>query len=229
MTRPAAATESHPRHEDARRALLRAAVEVFAVNGEAGARTDAIARAAGVNKALLHYYFGTKEGLYAAVLEEVFTGIVERFSRVLQGPGSPGQRLLSYFLAHFDHLGDSGTSARLLGHEMMRARAGQASNISRITTICFGPLHQLLCATLAEGIQAGELRDQPPGPAVLSLIGTNVFYFMSAPFFREIAGADPRDPDRLALQRVAMIDLAATVLYSDPEQGRAIGQALLQR
>jgi TetR/AcrR family transcriptional regulator len=229
VSNPPTASDSHPRHEDARQALLRAAIQVFAGNGEAGARTDAIARAAGVNKALLHYYFGTKEGLYAAVLEEVFSGIAAHFSRVLDGPGSPGQRLLGYFLAHFDHLGSSPNSAGLMGHEMMRARAGQTSNLSRITTICFAPLHHLLCATLAEGIQTGELRDQPPGPVVLSLVGANVFYFMSAPVFREIAGADPRDPECLVKQRATVIDMAATVLYSDPEQGRRIGLALLQR
>ena len=49
---------SHPKGEDSRRAsILRAAMAEFAEQGVAGARTDAIARAAGVNKALLHYYF----------------------------------------------------------------------------------------------------------------------------------------------------------------------------
>jgi len=79
---------SHPqaRTEDSRSAILRAAIKLFAEEGEAGARTDTIARAAGVNKALLHYYFGTKEALYGAVLEEVFTGLAERFRQVLGGP-----------------------------------------------------------------------------------------------------------------------------------------------
>ena len=217
------------RPEDARAALLRAAVEEFAEHGETGARTDAIARAAGVNKALLHYYFGTKEALYGVVLEEVFTGVVEGFARLLGGPGTPGERLLRHFLAHFDRLAASGTSARLLGHEMMRERAGQASHLSQIVTICFGPLHGILCETMAEGIRAGELRDQPLGSVLLSLTGVNVFYFISAPFFRELFGQDPREPERLARQREVLLDLAATVLFADPDQGRLLAQALLQR
>jgi len=218
-----------PKTDHTRQALLLAAIEAFGEHGEAGARTDAIARAAGVNKALLHYYFGTKEALYGVVLEEVFTGLVERFSGVLQGPGTAGERLLSYFLAHFDHLAASGPSARLMGHELMRARAGEASHLPTIARLCFGPLNALLGAALAEGMERGELRAQAPGPVLLSLVGANVFYFISGPVFMEISGRDPRDPDRLAQQRAALLDLAATVLFADPEHGRRRAAALLQR
>jgi len=222
-TRPHAAA----RPEDTRAAILRAAIDAFAEAGEAGARTDAIAHAAGVNKALLHYYFGTKDGLYGAVLEEVFTGLAERFRGVLGGPGSPGERLLRYFLAHFEHLGDSNPFARLLGHELMRARAGQSTRISRIVTLCFGPLYAALVALLEEGMAAGELRRQEPGPAIQALTGANVFYFISAPFYREIAGRDPREPELLARQRAALLEGAGTLLFSDPERGRALARAIL--
>jgi TetR/AcrR family transcriptional regulator len=220
---------SHPqaRTEDSRSAILRAAIKLFAEEGEAGARTDTIARAAGVNKALLHYYFGTKEALYGAVLEEVFTGLAERFRQVLGGPGSQGERLLRYYLAHFDHLASSSTFARLLGHELMRARAGQSTRISQIVTLCFKPLHAALCAAVEDGMASGELRRLEPGRVVLGLTGVNVFYFISAPFFREITGRDPRDPDMLDLQRAALLDSAASVLFADPEQGRSLARRIL--
>jgi TetR/AcrR family transcriptional regulator len=210
------------RHDDSRSAILQAATAEFAREGEAGARTDAIAKAAGVNKALLHYYFGTKDALYGAVLDEVFTGMVERFLRNLQGPGTAGERLLRHFLAHFDHLATAGTFTRLMGHEMMRARAGEPSRVSRIVDIAFRPLHAALAAALAEGARSGELRDLDPGPVVVSLTGANTFYFISAPFYREITGVDPRDPGRLDLQREALLDIAASVLFSDPAQGRIL-------
>ena len=47
----------------------------FRREGMAGARTDAIARAGGVNKALLYYYFKDKESLYGAVLDHAFGGL----------------------------------------------------------------------------------------------------------------------------------------------------------
>src|SRR3546814_3474914 len=51
--------------------LLAAAEEVFATQGYRGATTAAIAKKAGLPKANVHYYFGTKEALYAAVLEDI--------------------------------------------------------------------------------------------------------------------------------------------------------------
>ena len=61
---------SRRRPEASRRAILQAALIEFAQEGIAGARMDAIAAAAGVNKALLYYYFRDKEALYGAVLDD---------------------------------------------------------------------------------------------------------------------------------------------------------------
>lgn len=218
---------SATRSDLSRSAILKAAMAEFAREGEAGARTEAIAKAAGVNKALIHYYFGTKEGLYGAVLDEVFSGLVESFLRNLQGPGTPGERLLRHFLAHFDHLASAGAFTRLLGHEMMRARAGQATRISRIVDIAFRPLHAALTAVLGEGVRCGELRPLDPEPVLVSLTGANTFYFISAPIYRVITGEDPRDPARLGRQREALLDFAASILYTDPATGRLAAARIL--
>src|SRR5437763_9825109 len=58
--------------ERSRERILDAAVEEFAANGYAGARVEAIARRAGLNKQLISHHFGGKEGLYRAVMEERF-------------------------------------------------------------------------------------------------------------------------------------------------------------
>ena len=217
----------HAKAEATRRAILQAAIAEFAQEGEAGARTDAIARAAGVNKALLHYHFGTKDLLHEAVLDAVFEGVLEVFRPVLTGPWSPGERLLRYWLLHFDHLAEAGSFTRLMGQEMMRARTGQSTHISRIVKVAFGPLHAALLENLEAGMRSGELRPLDAGPVILGLTGANVFYFISAPFFREIAGRDPRHPESLARQRVSLLDVAATVLFADPARGRALAAHLL--
>ncbi len=62
---------SRGRPEETRTAILQAAVREFAREGIAGARTDAIARAAKVNKALLYYYYRDKDALYGAALDQV--------------------------------------------------------------------------------------------------------------------------------------------------------------
>lgn len=60
--------------EETRQEILRAAAEAFAACGFVGATTRAVAARAGVNVATLHYHFGSKEGLYRAVIGNACRG-----------------------------------------------------------------------------------------------------------------------------------------------------------
>ena len=78
--------------EESRAAILQAAAKEFAELGIAGARTDAIAREARVNKALLYYYFKDKETLYGAVLDNAFSGMkATSFPGARQRPAAAGK------------------------------------------------------------------------------------------------------------------------------------------
>jgi AcrR family transcriptional regulator len=72
---------SHQRGEETRGRILDAALELFAASGFEGASTRAIAERAGVNLPAIQYYFGSKEGLYRAV--------VEQFRREMQAGVTP--------------------------------------------------------------------------------------------------------------------------------------------
>src|ERR1700693_3133833 len=112
---------SRGRPEQSRAAILQAAVREFAREGVAGARTDAIARAAKVNKALLYYYFRDKEALYGAVLDDFFVRLLGRVTQAFDGAGSACARLLNYARAHFDCIAESFHYARLFQGELLSA------------------------------------------------------------------------------------------------------------
>src|SRR5271157_3146513 len=90
--------------EESRAAILQAAAQEFAEHGIGGARTDAIAREARVNKALLYYYFKDKDSLYEAVLDHVFSGLRARVMPVLESELPPRQKMLQYLGAYFDYI-----------------------------------------------------------------------------------------------------------------------------
>jgi AcrR family transcriptional regulator len=73
-----------------RERILRAAQREFVAKGFAGARVDAIARAAAVNKRMLYHYFGDKEGLYRATLHE---SIATNLDLVAAAPADPAELL----------------------------------------------------------------------------------------------------------------------------------------
>lgn len=60
------------KNEKTKDLILTAAIKEFANNGYQGARMNSIAKISGVNKALIHYYFKSKEDLYKSVLESIF-------------------------------------------------------------------------------------------------------------------------------------------------------------
>ena len=73
-TAPADA-KRRPDPERTRQAILAAARDEFAAHGLSGARVDAIAARTNTVKRMIYYYFGSKEGLYLAVLEAAYAGI----------------------------------------------------------------------------------------------------------------------------------------------------------
>src|SRR3954447_19533967 len=129
--------------EKTRSAILKAAVHEFASEGVAGARTDAIARAAGVNKALLYYYFKDKEALYDAVLDQVFSGVREVIRGALSQQLPPRERLKAYVRAHFDYIAANPQYHRIVNGEFLRA-GRESSRMGRVAQQYFRPIFSSL-------------------------------------------------------------------------------------
>src|SRR5260370_3273428 len=89
---------------ETRAAILAAAERQFAKAGLAGSRTDEIAAEAGVNKAMLYYYFKSKEHLYEAAIEDHFREFNRQALEVLNGPCPARSVLLQYVCLHFDFI-----------------------------------------------------------------------------------------------------------------------------
>jgi TetR/AcrR family transcriptional regulator len=93
--------------ERTRAAILEAARREVALKGLAGARVDVVARRAGTNKRMIYHYFGDKDALYLAVLEDAYQHIrnAERRLDLARKPPEEGLRELALFTWHYflDH------------------------------------------------------------------------------------------------------------------------------
>ena len=85
-----------------RRALLDAAREQFTARGFTGTGREQVAAAAGVTRGALYHHFGTKEGLFRAVVEELELGLVEQVAAVAGEGGNPVDELRRGCLAFLD-------------------------------------------------------------------------------------------------------------------------------
>jgi TetR/AcrR family transcriptional regulator len=199
--------------EESRAAILKAAVREFAREGVAGARTDAIARLARVNKALIYYYFKDKEALYDAVLDEVFSGVRAAIHNALAQKVPPRKKLESYIRAHFDYIASHPPYHRLVHAEFLRA-GRDPSRLQQVAQHYFRPVFSELSALLKEGEASGDFRPVNPFQFIPSMISVIVFYFTTAPIMSVVTGFDPLSPERLAERRAAVIDFISAALFS---------------
>ena len=203
---------SRRRPEQTRDAILQAAIQEFARYGIAGARTDAIARAARVNKALLYYYFKDKQTLYGAAMDHAFRQLSTHMMAVLERDLPPGEKVRVYVGEYFDFIAHHPLNRDLVQREMMRAGHSSA-HLQRIAKRYFQPLFKKLSEVIHAGTASGEFRPVDPVQLVPSMVALVVFYFTSAPLMKTVTGLDPLSPERIAARRVAVLDFVTAALF----------------
>ncbi len=193
--------------------ILKAAERIFAETGLAGARTDAIAESAGINKAMLYYYFKSKQGLYRAVLEANVEEFRRRAEEVLSHEGPAGLLILNYVGNHFDFLSEHPYYARLFQHLLMT----DDRNLARIVETHLVPMSKKVIALIEQGVRSGEFRPLDARHTAMSLIALTVFYFHAAPMIRRLGNIDAMDPAQQARRRKEVLRFIRYALFADPE------------
>lgn len=200
------------RSDESRAKILAAAERAFAGEGFAGARTDAIAAEAGVNKALLYYYYKSKERLYEAVLEEQLREFNDRALAILIAPGPARVLLLEYLELHFDFISERRLHALLFQQLIMKGGKGP----ERLFRKYIAPRGEALRNLLARGMHSGEFRKIDPFHTAISIVALVVFYFSAAPMFELMGYSDPYAANNLKLRKQQVLDFVRYGLFVDP-------------
>jgi len=180
-TRPQRAPVPEERQRDAERSrqqLLAAALDEFAAKGYAGARVQDIADRAGVNKQLINYYFGGKEGLYRALQR----GWLER-EATFADPGLTLDALAARYL--HDALADP-RMMRLLVWRGFSDSAEQPPDDSPESEDLAGLRRRQARGELAANLDSGAVR--------LALMGAIAAPIVLPQMVWKILGLDPRSP-----------------------------------
>lgn len=197
--------------ENSRPALLAAARAAFSERGLEGARVDDIAQRAGVNKQLVYHYFGSKDGLYTAVLESVYREIRDHESALELDalPAEQAMRTLVEF--SFDYLARSPEFVRILADE--NAHAGKHLQGSDIVKEVNRPIIELLRKTLVRGAEAGAFRQGlDPLHVYLSIAGMSFFYFANLHTLSRAFDAGLGSPEGIAERRRQIVEFVLAAL-----------------
>lgn len=201
--------------EQSKQAILKAATEEFAIRGISGARTDAIADAAGVNIALIFYYFKNKEQLYLTVVEQIFAEINRRVMAALDCCKTNREAILAYMRTQFDYLAESPLRPRVVLQEYVRSDR-KTSPSEKLLKKYIKPVHDRVGKVLKDGIKSGEFRDVDVKHFQFSLSGLTTMYFISADKIQMLTGIDPLSPEQLTKRRKALADFVSAALFVEP-------------
>ena len=197
--------------ERTRGAILAAATQEFSTNGLTGARVDAIAQRARVNKRMIYHYFGDKDGLYLAVLEATYRSIraAELDLHLTDRDPVDGMRELvlftwRYFLAHPEFLS-------LLGTENLH-KAAYLKRSKRIREL-HSPLVGMLSALLARGAKARVFRaGVDPVELYITIAALGFFYLSNRHTLSTIFGRDLAAPKSIAAREQHIVDVVLNYL-----------------
>ena len=203
-TRPA--RSSRPAHSTrTEEVILDAAHRVFLRRGSAGARTQEIADEAGVNKALLHYYFRTKERLATAVFARAASKLMPPVIATLASDEELETKVARVVDIELDvllrHPYLPGYIISELTHNPARAR----QLLAALTGVAIDELAPRVLAGVARQIRArvreGRMRAIAPDQFLLNLLSLCIFPFAARPMVQAILGLDDAAFARLIARR----------------------------
>jgi len=161
--------------------ILEAALAEFAHKGKDGARTQRIADAAGINKAMLHYYYRTKERLYEAAFDFVFKRLLVSFGRSVQEADSFAVMLERFIDGYMSFVRSSPVIVRFLVAENLEGGDVMGKNLKRLLESREPTLPQILIKGFEEAVERGEIRPVDPWQTVLSVLSICIFPMIIQP------------------------------------------------
>ncbi|MFW5490033.1 MAG: TetR/AcrR family transcriptional regulator [Desulfovibrio sp.] len=192
----------------ARERIIEASSLVFSRQGYAGAKMDAIAQAAGVNKAAIYYHIGNKKALFEALLLHHFEPLAETLEqqvKAMQGTRSERLQRLIRLLAHV--FSEKTPFPRIMLHELATGGVNMSENVLRA-------IMRVLRCTLSV-LSNDETEKTPFNPllAHLNIVSGLMFSSLVTPMItraRTLEGNDgllPVNPDDMADHIIQLYDM----------------------
>lgn len=181
--------DTHHKEVDTEAMILQAAEREFLAKGFAGARTTAIAEAAGVTHGMLHYYFRTKEKLFEKILSEKI-GLMRNLilNSALDSAIPLDQRLRRIISVHLDFLAANPGLPKFLIDEVF-CNPARMSKVSEQFRGIVPAVTLMFEKDLRSGIEAGIYREVDITMLIIDIISLNVFSFIAMPMLNACFGS----------------------------------------
>lgn len=181
--------------------ILAAAKKIFLSKGLDGARMQDIADEAGINKAMLHYYFRSKDKLFETIFEDIALHFMPRITDIFESDQTLFQKIETFCCTYIEQVKET---PYLPVFVLSEASKRPAALMKKMFGNKKPPVH-IFFQEVQKEIVAGTIKPIQPAQLFLNMISMCVFPFMAKPMLEHAAGISKKQFDALIEERKKMI------------------------
>jgi len=189
--------------KDTEKIILDTAHKHFVHKGFVATRTQEIADDAGINKAMLHYYFRTKEKLYQEVIRRTLNKVIPRFVDALSGEGSFLERAEYLVDTYIEVISENPEIPLFIISELSQNSALFIGEIKRQPS--YFPAIKSFMSQMETEMKEGKIREVPSVQLMLNILGMTIFPFIAKPMISTIFGVSDKQFAILMKERKPII------------------------
>jgi len=194
---------------DTKGKILEAAKEVFAKKGYAGARMQAIADKAGMNKGLLHYHFKTKDALFEKIFDEMLSKFIPELNFIFESDLPLFEKIETFVNNYMSILIKHPYLPAFVLHELNQH---QDKFMDKILNTGKRPNPMKLMMQIQLETQLGKIRPINPMNLVMNVISMCVFPFIGKPIFQTVLKVSEKD--FLMLMEIRKKEISSFIINS---------------
>lgn len=188
--------------------IIETAILIFAAKGKYGARQEEIAQQAGINKAMLYYYFSNKDTLFCEALYKVQKTIYEEVEKqlveIIDSPEAPEVKMRQFVEMHFKVFSKNKTYTQLYLQGLANEPEVFKQTFQRV--MAASDKGYLNIRPIFEQGQTDQVfRDADFTQIAISIIGMNLIYFMAKPIAEVILNVNVANEEKFLSERLESI------------------------
>lgn len=190
--------------------ILRAAEQVFMRAGYDGSRMQEIADIAGINKAMLHYYFRSKDLLFERIFEEKFSLFFPKVQEMVNNTVSFKEKVCKYAELHIKLLSENPYLPLFIINTVHK-------NNSFLQKLPVEIIVRFVESYYLD-LSAEKVREINPMQFLMSVMGMCVFPFLAKPIFCKAAQLSDKDFELLMQNRIQEVQSYITIILEPPNE-----------
>jgi AcrR family transcriptional regulator len=177
--------------QDTEQKILEAARKIFLEKGLSGARMQDIANEAGINKALLHYYYRSKDKLFEIVFIEHKQKMFENMSKILGSDKSVSEIIELVIEQEQDSLREMPMMPLFIMNEIHK----RPEKLAEIHNFYMKDASKKFFETVKKEVAEGKIKPINPLDLLMNLVSLNVFPYLACPMFMQVLDMTQEDVD----------------------------------